>query len=108
MIIINIIYIKIKIGRASCRDKYNSEGYNQSNLNNISYNKKLNLEIIKNNYINISNDSKNSSFQENDIHNDYNNNFIYSTNNNSKRNYKSETVRIELRENKWDKSSESN
>ena len=49
------------------------------------------------------NDFKNSSFQDNNIQNDYNNNFIYTSN--SKRNYKSDTGRIELRENKWDSNS---
>ena len=83
---------------------------NNKNINeyenkiNLNDNQKKILEINKINYINIL-DSKNSSFQDSNIQNEYNNNFIYTSNSNSKRNYKSDTGRIELRENKWDKNS---
>ena len=100
---------KIDNNKSNNNINYNNE-YEYENKNNINDNKKTISKIKKINYFNMLNDSKNSSFQDNYIKNDYNNNFIYTSN--SKNDYKSDTGRIELRENKWDsnslKSSESN
>ena len=98
---------KIDNNKSNNEINYSNE---YENKNNINDNKKIILNIKNINNFNMLNDFKNSSFQDNNIQNDYNNNFIYTSN--SKRNYKSDTGRIELRENKWDsnslKSSESN